>query len=269
MYSALCYWLCSQWAFIIELILFVSVILCVCVCVWVCVCVCICPWQRPRVCCLAFIIPAPISAKLKFCIASSRLRASLLLPAALWAMLLYGLTVCCGCLCLIEWLVWFDERERRKHELTLAAISFHVASCTFCSICDRHVFSRPLNLPLSLAIALSPSLCVSPTFLCPSLCDSPRLCSHSLSLPSNESQRALVLSHTFVLCLGLSLSLWLSLFDARTYTNITYWYTSGKKGAMPARFVTTSLVTKTCRNTDKKTQHRTKTLPNAAVKCHK
>ena len=54
---------------------------CVCVCVRVrvrvCVLMCICPWQRARarlcvvVYCVVFIIPASISARLKFCIALS------------------------------------------------------------------------------------------------------------------------------------------------------------------------------------------------------
>ena len=54
--------------------------MCVCThartCTCVCVLMCICLWQRARPCmyCLEFIIPASISAKLKFCIALSRLR---------------------------------------------------------------------------------------------------------------------------------------------------------------------------------------------------
>ena len=32
-----------------------------------------------------------------------------------------GLIVCCGCPCLIEWLVWFDETEG-KRELTLGVM---------------------------------------------------------------------------------------------------------------------------------------------------
>ena len=53
---------------------------CLCVCVCVCVLMCVCPWQRARarecvvVYCVVFITSASISAKLKFCIALSRLR---------------------------------------------------------------------------------------------------------------------------------------------------------------------------------------------------
>ena len=52
----------------------------VCVCVCMCVCVCVgvhlfvAARARPRLYCLVFIIPASVSAKLKFCIALSRLR---------------------------------------------------------------------------------------------------------------------------------------------------------------------------------------------------
>ena len=65
---------------------------CVCVCARVCVsqcfcvCVCACAVRAPASCvllCIVFIIPASISAKLKFCIALSRLRGYSVLPVAL------------------------------------------------------------------------------------------------------------------------------------------------------------------------------------------
>ena len=34
-----------------------------------------------------------------------------------------GLIVCCGCACLIEWLVWFDETEGKRG--LILGVMFH------------------------------------------------------------------------------------------------------------------------------------------------
>ena len=79
-------------------------------------------------------VAARFVIKLKFCIA---LNTRLLLPVALWAVWNMttdtetewkcGLIVCCGCPCLIEWLIRFDE-IKGKRGLTLGVV-FHSMHC--------------------------------------------------------------------------------------------------------------------------------------------
>ena len=190
----------------------------------------------------------------------------LLLPVALWAVSNMtidietewkcGLIVCCGCPCLIEWLVWFDE-IKGKCGLTLC-VMFHSMQrlVHFVAQYVPNMFFLALSLPPSLSFPLFLCVCLrlSDIFLhlCPSLLLSLSVCpsrsSLCVSLP-------FCLTHSF--CFPLSVTFSLSCTHARAHSLQLEWrkqvtHTMShvliskwkKEDAMPAWFVTTSSVTK-------------------------
>ena len=139
-------------------------------------------------------------------------------------------------------------------------VSFHTASCTFCSIIYMpDMFFLALSPSLSLFLSHYRSLCVSVSLcVCLCFCLSLSLTFFSVSVPLSLSvSLCLCVCVSFCLCLSVCLSLFHVCMQACTRTSThaythkwyiqyhMYWYPSfKKKNAMPAQFVTTSLVTK-------------------------